>query len=125
MIVPLPTAEMRHDLDEARRSLKAPPAEVTGAIVAFYMGVWPEHINWQEQVAPLYVDALSDIPADLLEQAFKICVQTCKFRPAPSEVREAVRDELWSRHRAVVLLGLALDEEALDRSRESPPNSPS
>lgn len=87
------------------------------------MQAWPEHINWQHEVGPLFVDRLADIPADLLKRAFEICADTCVYRPTIAEIRNAVRTELFARAKAVLLLQLALDEMPVDGPRESAPNS--
>lgn len=44
--------------------------------------------------APLYMEALADIPPELLEAAVKHCIRTCRFFPKPAELRAPIADEL-------------------------------
>lgn len=124
MPAPFDRDRIRAELVEATRAARSAGREVTAVLIASYMQAWPEHINWQHEVAPLFVERLSDIPLDLLKRAFDICADSCTFRPTIAEIRNAIRSELFARAKAVMLLQFALDEAALDLDPESPPNPP-
>jgi len=49
--------------------------------------------------AALYMEALADIPPELLDKAVKHCIRTCRFFPKPAELRGAIADELAERCR--------------------------
>lgn len=63
--------------------------------------------NW-EQVAPVYVETLADIPDDLIAEAFNRVLRECKFWPRPAEIREMVAPDLSRRRTAVSRLQHAL-----------------
>lgn len=60
--------------------------------------LWKLPANWAD-IAPLYREALEDVPADLLELAFKHAIKTCKFFPTPSELRAPIERLLAERQR--------------------------
>ena len=49
--------------------------------------------NWAT-AAPLYVEALADIPPEILAIAVKHAIATNRFFPKPAELRDAVVEEL-------------------------------
>lgn len=52
--------------------------------------------NWETSSA-IYVEALADLPPDLLATAVQQCIRTCRFFPKPAELRNAIADELAER----------------------------
>lgn len=60
----------------------------------------------------LYVELLSDIPADILGGAFRKCAQTLKFFPTVAEIRSAAMPEMAMRSwRLMRMKALALKSE--------------
>lgn len=49
--------------------------------------------NWAT-AAPLYIDALSDIPPELLHKAVKYAIASNPFFPKPADLRASIVDEL-------------------------------
>jgi hypothetical protein len=62
--------------------------------------------NWQK-VAPFYLEALADVPADLVARGLKAVRMTCKWFPKPSELRQAMPDELSERRLVLARLRVA------------------
>ncbi len=52
--------------------------------------------NW-EKVAVFYLEAVEDLPKDLLEQALKHIRMNLKWFPKPCEIRAPVMDQLAKR----------------------------
>lgn len=48
----------------------------------------------------LFIEALADIPADLIDVARQRCMRNCKFSPSPAEIREQVKPEIDEREMA-------------------------
>lgn len=59
--------------------------------------------NW-DKVAPFYVEAIEDLPLDLLQEALSHVRRTCVFFPKPAEIRSSVAEKLRERLDAVVRL---------------------
>ena len=77
----------------------APPSNSTsGRAIAVILkpliDLHGEPQNWATS-APLYMEALSDIPPEVLAKAVRHCIQTCRFFPKPAELRSAIADELF------------------------------
>lgn len=60
------------------------------------LALWKLPDNWSE-IAAFYLEALRDLPIDLLEKALRHVRMTCKFLPKPAELREAVAKDLDER----------------------------
>lgn len=67
-----------------------------GVLLAKTAKVWPTPADWNE-TAEFYVEALEDMPADLVHSALKHCRLTLKWFPKPAELREPVQRELERR----------------------------
>lgn len=64
--------------------------------------------NWSE-TAEFYLEALEDVPLDLVEKALKHVRLNLKWFPKPSELREPIREELAHRETTVSRLGAMLE----------------
>jgi hypothetical protein len=52
-----------------------------------------EPANWKT-AAPIYLEALADIPAELLAKAVRHAIQWNPFFPKPGDLRQSIKDEL-------------------------------
>lgn len=75
--------------------------------------------NWAT-AAPLYIDALSDLPPELLQAAVKHAIASNPFFPKPAELRSYVADELAAYRRQRDEAYLA----SLPKPADPPPPSP-
>jgi len=75
--------------------------------------------NWATSV-PLYVEALADIPPELLAKAVRHAIVSNPFFPKPADLRASIADELkhhrWQRERQKIA--------ALPKPPEPAPPSP-
>jgi hypothetical protein len=109
-------ADLNRGLEPAGEALAI--VELRKALV-----IWPVPSTWQE-AAPLYVEALSDLPPDLLIKAMKRAVMTLKFFPRPVEIRDQVSAELSERRRMrsrAELIATKARREAAMKARRAPP----
>ena len=61
------------------------------------------------------IDALSDLPADLVELARWRCMRNCKFSPSPAEIREQVKPEIDEREMASSIIKALLMKAGIAR----------
>jgi len=70
-----------------------------------------------------HLEALSDLPADLVALAFSRAIKTLKFFPVPAEIRSLVASEFSARRHTLSRLkaarGKAAHEQALERQRQA------
>lgn len=68
-----------------------------------------------------HLEALSDLPADLVALAFTRAIKTLRFFPVPAEIRELVASEFSARRHTLSRLkaakGKAEHEQAMERRR--------
>lgn len=84
-------------LVRAERALFPAHPQEWALLMAKYLPLWGiKAVDWQAQ-APLYLEALANIPADLLQTAMAECAKTLKFFPKPAEIRETIESELSDR----------------------------
>lgn len=71
------------------------PSKGHSAIVADWLTLYAQTFREEitEEMALLYREALADIRPEILHKAFLRAAKNCKFRPTPSEVREAAEIE--------------------------------
>lgn len=81
------------------------------------MQLWRLPVAWRE-VAEFYVEALEELPADLVDLALRRVRARHKYpeAPKPAEFVEAVRDDLAARKLAKLRLGRALSKARRDES---------
>lgn len=88
-------------LGQARRCLEVASEDELLVKLRESLSVFDLPENWDVQAKP-YVDALRDLPADLVGRALDHVVRTYKFKfPKPASIRESVEQELSDRHATV------------------------
>lgn len=104
-------------------SAKPPSTSIDGKAVAVLLkpliDLHGKPRNWST-AAPLYIDALSDIPPHLLRLAVKQAIASNPYFPKPAELRASITEELslYRREREEARLA------ALPKLPEPPPPSP-
>jgi hypothetical protein len=63
--------------------------------------------NW-DRIAGFYLEALADVPADLIPATMKNVRMTCKWFPKPSELRACIPDDARRRRLALARMRVAL-----------------
>jgi len=112
---------------EADALMTGSTAEQVVAVLATYAFAFPDtgkKLTGPEKAArrTLYVEGLSDIPADVLEQAMKDAVKSCEFFPTVKTIRELAEVHLRERrYHAFVLRRMKerADEAEAARKREA------
>jgi hypothetical protein len=118
-----------------RNTLEPPPApldDIDRAISEITQWLWPVADpaaclgplgemfglpdNWQWQ-APLYDEALGDLPEWALQEAVRACLRHCKFFPKPAEIRERLPDQLMQMRIAKLRLETAVSRWRLAGNR--------
>jgi len=82
---------------EARELLVPIAVDELMVLLAKTAKVWPLPADWDD-TADFYVEALEDLPADLVHAALKHCRLTLKWFPKPAEMREPIARELERRN---------------------------
>ena len=80
------------------------------------MAAWTLPENWAD-IAKFYIEALEDVPHDLVEEALKHVRLNCTFFPKPAELRGPIAEALSERRAARDRLETVL---ALGRFLEPP-----
>lgn len=66
------------------------------------LAIWNLPENWTE-IASFYIEALEDLPGDLVERALRNARLSCKWFPKPAELRtQEISNELQARRREVL-----------------------
>lgn len=99
---------MRQDLVSARYACEPASAEYVTNALGGFLPLYKADADWEEGVASIYLELLADLPADLLDLGLRRVGKTSKWRPKPSEIREAVSEEFWARRQARSMLRMAL-----------------
>ena len=104
--VPVSRKEVERLLISFQRALKpASQDEILAALEPAIL-LFDQPAGWERQI-DLYLSLLADLPADLLLAGVFEVMQTSKFFPKPSEIREAVKDELGRRRVTLAKLSVA------------------
>lgn len=117
--MPVPVASVDADIAAAVAAMTPGGAGAAGAALRYVKRNWPEQKMDADGVA-VYVEAIQDIPADLLALAAKRAVRECRFWPRPADLREQVKPELSARRRALSRLEFA----AMKLRRQPPERKP-
>jgi hypothetical protein len=115
--MPVPVTSVDVDIVAAERALEPGGPDAAGAALRYLKPNWPDQKLTAEGVA-VYVEAIKDIPADLLSLAARRAVAECSFWPRPADFRKQIREELSGRRR--VLSRLEFAAEKLRRKRPEP-----
>jgi hypothetical protein len=83
-------------LSEANAMLEPVNPKALAVLMNQTFAIWPLPENWQ-QIAPVYREALEEIPLDLVQSALKHVRLTSKWFPKPSELIDPVRSEMEKR----------------------------
>jgi hypothetical protein len=94
------------NLRDAKRWLEPAAIEVRAAALVPLIELHGTPAGW-DQMTPIYLDALADMPPDLLVEAVRRVIRNVKFFPKPAEIRTAIAEELALRKLAVMRLELA------------------
>lgn len=109
--------------DVERMLIPAKPEDVA-VVLGKTLVMWtpPKDLNLQDAM-PLYVQALSDLPIDLLRAAMAKAAKNCEFFPRPATIRDQVASEFSARRHTLSRLkaarGKAAHEQGLERQRQA------
>ena len=93
-------AEVHANLEAARAGTRAAGEMAIGKALAKLMTIFRTPDSW-EDASDTYMDALADLPADLLDEGVRYCLKTCRYFPRPAEIFAPIQGELDKRHATV------------------------
>lgn len=96
------------DLARANFACEPGSPEHLGKALGFFLPLYKADEDWEDGIAAIYVELLADLPADLLDLALRRVGMASKWRPKPSEIRDAISEEFWARRQARSMLRMAL-----------------
>jgi hypothetical protein len=106
----------RQSMESAVKMLSASLTSSTSAEIAVEFSKLIQMFRCEnlEEVAPLYVEALAEIPPDLLKLATVRLLKSHKYPilPKPADFFEAIRPEVKSRQRDLQIISTALWKQA-------------
>lgn len=118
--VPVPMTEVHRELREVESLLTPCDPKRTAVMLAQTLELYGLPDNWAK-VAPFYLEAMADVPPDLVADALKHVRLTCKWFPKPSELRAGIETELLDRSNVKYRLRTALRGRPMEESPRRPP----
>lgn len=101
---------MRLAVAEVERSLEPAETAVVAGLLAETLLIFGTPPNW-DKTAKFYLEALEDVPGDLVRSALREVRLTSKFFPKPAELRKPIGEEFARRKAAASLLKAALQSK--------------
>ena len=105
--VPASRLEIEAAIARAKRALTPASPEQAAVLLEETLELYGAPKNW-DQIAQFYLEAVSDMPLDLIRETLKQVRLNCKFFPKPAEIREPIREEMARRKAALSRLKTAL-----------------
>jgi hypothetical protein len=91
-----PLSEFSAAIEDAKLHLQPIDLKQLAVELDRTLGLWTLPANWDE-VAPYYVEALAEFPADLVQKALQHARFNRTFFPKPAELRQPILDEMEQR----------------------------
>lgn len=117
----VPVTSVDADIEAAERALRPGGREVAGPALSFLR----RNVSWRipdmnADAVALYLDAIGDIPPDLLRLGAKRAVRDLRWWPSPADFRGCISAELSARRHALSRLRHADWKLRKQRDAEAP-----
>lgn len=119
---PIPLPEIDRMIRDLAPMLEPAPVKLIAVKLVETMRVFGLPEGWDRGTAKFYIEALEDVPTELIEPTLKAVRLNCKFTPKPAEIRQNI-PAVWSHrrydmHRLLAIRARARRDEE-DRQRGS------
>jgi hypothetical protein len=121
--VPVPREQISQEIMAVESSLTPMDQKGLAMLLVQTLNLYGAPENWAA-IADFYLEALADVPADLVPQTMKNVRMTCKWFPKPSEFRDAVPEDFRRRRLALARLRVARLNAVPERVVDHKPLTP-